>query len=740
MHAFMQRWAKLITSSKGAKITLVIWLLAVVALSGIAPGAKEHAVNSGEGSIREDTPSAVAQALLQEQFPSEDGAPALLVFHGQQAITAEQRAKISEISEWLSSDQKPEHLANAIPFHQLPKSVQEQMFSKDGTTLILSAVLQKGIDSSQTYDTLKQIRERVEQAAIGSTQFEITGPAGISSDTTTLFKNADFVLMLATVVLILVILIVIYRSPLLAIIPLLIAGVVYQIVDRILGLAGLNNWFVVDKQALSIMMILLFAVLTDYCLFIFSRYREELKHTTSKYDAMKHAFTQVAEPILFSGGTVFIAMVTLFAAIFKPYHHFAPVFSIAMVVILLSGLTLIPAVFAIVGRKAFWPAIPKMESAIESTKPVRRDLWQRVGSFVTRQPGIMAVILIIPLLGFSLNALSMNFSFNLMKSFPSDVSSRQGFEILESRFPPGELAPVTVLLQADGDIVMDKPFVDQLGHLTERLKEQNGIESVSPAVKPEFADGTTSLPKGLVAQGKQSIKLQMILQSNPYEQPALDLIYSLRDQSEAILRDSGLNPANYKLHFAGQSAEQLDVQAMNKRDMMITFSLITLFIGIMLALQTRSIMTAVYMIATILLSYAATIGLGWAIFHEILGYDSISYRLPVYTFVFLVSLGVDYNIMLVSRIREEARKLPWKEAISRGVGLTGGVISSAGIILAATFSVLITQPLQELFLFGLTMALGILIDTFLVRGMLLPSILALVGNKKKSASVLVSGE
>ncbi|WP_020060998.1 MMPL family transporter [Bacillus sp. 123MFChir2] len=713
----ISKLARFISSPKGAKIILVAWILAIGVLSFLAPGAKKYATSSGEGSIHKDTPSAVAQQILDEQFPSKDGTVALLVFHGKSTITEAERAKISEISKWLSSDDKPKHVASALPFHQLPKATQDKMFSKDNTTILLNVALTKDLESDQIYDTLQQIRNYVKQMDIGDLKLEITGPAGIAADTITLFKNADFVLMFATIGLILIILIIIYRSPLLAVIPLLISGIVYAVVDRILGLVGQNGWFVVEKQALSIMMILLFAVLTDYCLFIVARYKEELKKTNSKYDAMQAALTQVMEPILFSGGTVLVAMLTLFFAVFNAYHNFAPVFSVAMVFILLGGITLIPALFALVGQKAFWPFIPKVAEKEEKLG----GFWTNVGTFVKKKPSITVSILLIMLILTSLNVGSMKYSFNLMKSFPNDISSRQGFETLEENFPPGQLAPVTVILKSDKEIVLDQSFFDKLALLSSAMKKLDGVNTVTPEITSAFANA--NLPKNFLSEEKHAVKLQLTLQDNPYDQAALNTISLLRENSNSLLTKSGFDSQQYSLHYSGQTPQQLDVKSLNEKDTIVTFSLISIFILIMLTYQSRSIIIALTMMITMLLSYSATLGLGWMIFHYILGYDSISYRLPVYTFVFLIALGIDYNIMLVSRIKEEAQKYEWKEAVARGVSLTGGVISSAGIILAATFGVLITQPLQELFLFGLTMTMGILIDTFLVRGMLLPSIL-----------------
>lgn len=320
-----------------------------------------------------------------------------------------------------------------------------------------------------------------------------------------------------------------------------------------------------------------------------------------------------------------------------------------------------------------------------------------------------------------------------MKSFPDNLSSRIGFELLEQNFPKGKLAPVNIILTSDKEIVLDEPFLDNVANMIDVMKRGGGIDSVSPEIVPEMAGVNATLPRNFLSEDKHAIKLDLTLSSNPYEQNALSLVKELRQNADQILQDSGLGGGYFQIYFAGQTAEQLDVSNMNMRDMILIFSLIAGAIAIILAFQARSLWLSLLMTSTILLSCVATLGLGWIIFQDVLGYDAVSYRIPVYTFIFLVTLGVDYNIMLVSRIREEAEKHEWKDAIRLAVTRTGGVISSAGIILAATFAVLITQPMQELFLFGITMAMGIIIDTFLVRGVLLPSILAMKQKSRKSS-------
>lgn len=713
--------ARFSSSSKGAKIVLLGWIIAVLALSFLAPSAKEYDANSTEGSVKGNTASEIAKDALNKEFPSDDGMPALLVFHRESKITNTDREKITELSEWFASDDKPNNVASALPYHMFPKDIQDQMYSEDETTFIFNVAMKDGIDSDEANEALDTIRDKVDAIGLDDLQFEVTGPAGISADTIALFKNADFVLMIATIGLIFIILIIIYRSPLLAIMPLLIAGIVYGVVDRLLGMAGKNEWFPVDGSAVSIMLVLLFAVLTDYSLFVFSRYREELRKRESKYESMDEAIYHVSEPIFFSGGTVLLAMLTLFTTIFEPYHHFAPVFSIAVVVILIAGLTLIPSIFALMGRRAFWPFIPKVEAASEREK----GFWYKVSRIVVKRPGVAAGVLFVILLIGVVNVTTMKFNFNLMGSFPEDISSRKGFDILAEHYPPGQLAPVDVILQSNEKIELDEAFFERINTLNEQIQSRNGIDRVSPIISNAVAAGEEELPQGFLAEEERAIKLQVTLDSNPYETEALRTVEQLRSDAENLLEDSGLSTDGFQLHFAGQTAEQLDVEQMNKRDMIVLFSFVIMLLTIVLGIQTRSILLPILMMCTILLSYTASLGFGWFIFEKIMGYEAISYRLPIYTFVFMVALGIDYNIILVSRIREKAKELPWREAVGEGLALTGGVISSAGLILAATFGVLMTQPLQELFLFGFTMTLGILLTTFLIAAVFLPSMLIL---------------
>ena len=340
----------------------------------------------------------------------------------------------------------------------------------------------------------------------------VTGPAGIAVDTLNLFSRADIVLLLSTVGIVLVLLIVIYRSPLLALIPLLATAFVYEVVNQTLGLMG-KAGLVMSNQTLSIMTILLFAAVIDYSLFVFSRFREELKHYESKYDAMKMAMRETGTPVFFAGGTVLAAMLVLFFAQFGEYRNFAPTFGTTMVIIMLASITLIPALFTLFGRKSFWPKIP----LVGDETVQKHSIWSKIGRFVTRKPGLSASVIGIFLLICASNMLNMTFEFDTMKSFPDDMESRQGYEIIEEKFHKGDLAPTTVLFESENAITAQ----DQ-ENLISALSEQDLVYNVR-------ANGMTD--------DQKVINLSLTFDESPYAVETMDALEKMRDDASTILAE-----------------------------------------------------------------------------------------------------------------------------------------------------------------------------------------------------------
>jgi RND superfamily putative drug exporter len=676
-------------------ITVAIWLAATMLLTVFAPNAKEYEVTSLD-SIPEDAQSIIAQEKVDEYFSDNEGIPAILVFQADEG-----ELELTELTDVVSSfsDEDVPGIESIVPMADLPPQAAESFFSEDNTTAIVPLSLDPAYETEDIKNTLEQIYNIVAQTDL---TLHVTGPAGIAADTSDLFARADLVLIFSTIGIILVLLIVIYRSPALALIPLLAAGFVYMTVNQLLGLLG-QGGLLLSNQSLSIMSILLFASVIDYSLFVFSRYREELKTYENKHEAMRVAMRNVGIPVFYSGATVLAAMLVLFFAQYEDSRNFAPIFGTTMVVVILSSVTLVPALFTIFGRKSFWPLIPRVGDQHVKTN----SFWSKVGRMVTRKPVISIAIIGAFLLISAANVLNTSYEFDNLKSFPEDMPSREGYEILEERFEAGDLAPTTVLYESDEAI-------------SESAREELQFNlSNHELISNVRIDGVT--------EDEQVVTYSLTFAENPYSNEVMNHLEEMINDSEQIAADSNLAG---QLYFTGETATAIDDRSVNNRDLAVVMILETVLIFVMLIFLTKSFRMPIYMMGTILVSFVAALGLGMFLTELFFGIDSISNRVPMYSFVFLVALGIDYNIILVSRFLEERKKHPVKKAVEVAVANTGGVISSAGLILAATFAVLMTQPIEFLFVFGFIVAVGILMDTFLIRGVLLPGLLVLFEKNK----------
>lgn len=641
-------------------ITLASWLVIVGLLSFLAPTSKEVASTSKNAGLPETALSIQADKVIKENFTSSEGIPLLIVFEKNKAATDEEIQSILTLMEKNYPD---------IPkFSKIPMEHRASFVSEDKKTFFIPLVLEGQLESKEIHAKVKEIKKNVSKIIPKDFTIYYTGPAGIASDTIELFSQADVVLLLATVGIIFILLIVIYRSFILAVIPLIGAGIVYGVVDRMIGLIGKFTSITIENQALSIMMILLFAVITDYSLLLYSRYKEE--------QDMKIALAKTRETILFSGGTILAGVATLAFAVYEPYRNFAPVFAIAVAIMLIAGLTLLPALFALVKT-------PKRKE-----KTTR--LWANAGNVSTKKPWKVAIPILLLLGVGTWHTTTIIYSYDLLASFPKELSSREGFTKLGEAFSEGEIAPTTILVKSKDD----KTIAD----IQEKLEDRPLVSQIRPST----------------SESDQYTQFSIILKANPYSKEALNEVETIRDELES-----------QHVLVSGETVKQVDIRKTNNRDTILVMGLMTVLIGIMLVFQTRSIRASLLMMLSILLSFGAALGFSTWMFDVFLGYTSFSYRIPLYTFVFLVALGVDYSIMLMSRLKEERKQSDEQEAIAKAVEKTGSVISSAGLILAATFAVLISQPVMELKLFGFAVAVGVLLDTFIVRPLLLPALLTI---------------
>ena len=491
----------------------------------------------------------------------------------------------------------------------------------------------------------------------------------------------------------------------------------------------------ISGQATGIMTVVLFGTGTDYVLFVSARFREELTRNADKHEAMRRTMRGVGGAVASAGATILIASAALTFAILRSYQSLGPVIAIAVGLMMLAALTLIPAVLTIVGRRVFWPMQPRLdpEAAAQPEAPQdwRRSIYGRVGGVVLRWPraSLAATTAALALLIAGLFAFQPNY--DQLASLPSNTESVRSFELLREGFPAGELSPTRVYVSLPpGEQALDPDHLEQLDALTLALAGHPAVASASGPSRPFGTAGPPGGPPGagarFVSADGGTARLEVVLTDNPFSDASLDVVPELRELARAAAASAGLDPAGVLV--GGDTAAEADTRTAGNRDSRVVLPLILLAIGVVLALLLRSLIAPLYLMATIAFTYFATLGLAVIVFLLVFDHAGIGPGVPFFLFVFLNALSVDYNIYLMSRIREEARHAPLKEATRHALARTGPVITSAGLILAGTFSALMTLPLTDLVQLGFAVATGVLIDTFITRTLIVPALVAIFGH------------
>ncbi len=718
----IEKWAQLFAGKKMRYVTLAAWIVIAVLLTLLLPAVGDEERNNAP-NLESDSPSVLADQIIKEKFPGTSGVPALIVWHRESGLTGDDYSLMQAFTQALAAEPL-EAQTELVPLHEMPAPALQQFASEDQTTLVLPVSFAEQTETEVLSHNLDEIKRLVEEQS-GQKPFDtavddpselsvrVSGPVGISVDATALFEGADVTLLIATVLLVLVLLLVIYRSPILAIIPLIGVGFAYVVTSPLLGWMASEGWITVDAQAIAIMTVLLFGAGTDYCLFFISHFRQELMKEQDKMLALRQAFKDASGAIAMSGFTVVLSLIALLAAKYGAYHRFAVPFSLSILIMGIASLTLIPALLSIMGRASFFPFVPRTdemerERASKRGKPFHRadpnkKLGARIGHLVVAKPWTVVISCVAVLGILATFATQIKFTYDLLSSFPEDMPSREGFDVISDSFSPGDLAPITVIAKTDG------AAADIAGKLAEVPLVDRVQEPKPSTVDPDLLAFTVTLA------------------TNPYAQEAMDAIPSLRQAAESALADAGISDSQQKVWIGGQTATQYDARELTNRDNTVIIPLVIGLIMILLLAYLRSITATLYLIGTVLLSYAAALGLGWIILHHFMGADAIQGAIPLYAFVFLIALGEDYNIFMISSIWKKRTQMPLRRAIKEGVAETGGVITSAGLILAATFAVLGGLPIQVLVQFGIITAIGVLMDTFIVRPFLVPAITVLLG-------------
>ena len=531
----------------------------------------------------------------------------------------------------------------------------------------------------------------------------VTGPGGIFGDLFGAFGDIDSTLLLTTLGVVAVILIVVYRSPILLIIPLLSALFALSTAGGIVYLLAKNDIIDVDGQSQGILSVLVIGAATDYALLLIARYREELHLHENRFDAMRAAYKGVWEPILASGSTVAISLLVLLFSQLTNTAGLGPIGAIGIACSVITILTLLPALLLLFGRWIFWPRRPEFDGEDQ----VLGGVWSKLGNTIGRSPRKAWVITGVVLLAFAFTSTTLKADgIGTVDSFTTNPESVVGQKLLLTHFPGGEGDPTQVVVN-----------VDKLDAVAAAVKNAPGVSSVVPLLDG-FAIPGGPVPEIKVVNNKAILNVTL--------DKAPDSVEASNDIPEIRRLAQQADPTAL---VGGTSAVSYDIRSANNRDNRTIIPIILIVITIILGLLLRSIVSAALLLGTVVLSYFATLGVCALVFNHVFGFEGGDTSFPLFAFIFLVALGIDYNIFLMTRVREESIKLGTRQGVIKGLTVTGAVITSAGIVLAATFAVLGLIPLVPLAQLGFAVAFGVLLDTIIVRSILVPAMVHDIGPK-----------
>lgn len=677
---------------------IIVWLLGA-AIGGPYFGRVSEVSSNDQTTYLPASADATQVQKLLGNFRESDEIPAVVVIADDHKLTDEQLSASREGAKALANIQgvAPE-LSPVIP-------------SEDGKALQIFVPIQA---DAEIGEVVGQIGDSLRASNLGGASVHVTGPAGFTADLVAGFSGIDGILLGVALLAVFIILIGVYRS-------LLLPVAVLATSLFALCVALLSVWWLAKAEILmlsgqtqGILFILVIGAATDYSLLYVSRYREELRLTSDKWVATRQAIRNSAEPIAASGGTIIAGLLCLLLSDLKSNSSLGPVASIGIVFAMLAALTLLPALLFAFGRNAFWPRRPKFEPEIVASEHERpaAGLWGRLGRVIKRRPRIIWVATTLVLLVGTLGATQLNATGVPQSDLVLGSSeARDGQEILGRHFPGGTGSPVlTVVPEA------------KLQQAANVLLEQSGINSVT-VVSADAPSGSANVTAAGIQEQRGSTTQPTVVEGQIMLQGILNDAAD-SDAATQVVRDlrSNLNRSVPEALVGGVTATAVDTNDASIHDRNLIIPLVLVVILLILMMLLRSIVAPVLLVLTTVLSFGTALGVAAVVFNGVFDFPGADPAVPLYGFIFLVALGIDYNIFLMTRVREESVKHGTREGILRGLVITGGVITSAGLVLAATFSALAVIPILFLVQIAFIVAFGVLLDTFVVRSILVPAL------------------
>ncbi len=682
-------------------VLILIWLTAA-GIGGPYFGKVSEVSSNDQTSYLPESADATQVQQLLGDFNDSDAIPAIVVFVSQSELT---EAELTQIGETLQA---------ATALEGVSDEVSPAIPSEDG---LAAQAFVPILSDSDIGDTVAELGEELRAGAPAGVQVHVTGPAGFTADLVAGFSGIDGLLLGVALLAVFIILILVYRSFLLPIAVL--STSLFALCSALLTVWWLAKWeiLLLSGQTQGILFILVIGAATDYSLLFVSRYREELRVNTDKWVATMRAIKGSFEPIVASGGTVIAGLMCLLLSDLKSNSTLGPVASIGIVFAMLSALTLLPAILFAFGRAAFWPRRPKFEPDVveaEAGMPAK-GLWTRLARNVQRRPRLIwiatTIVLVIGALGVTqLNAVGVPQSELVLGA----SEARDGQVALGEHFPGGSGSPVQVVvdeseMDAAVDVLLAEGGVDSVS--VTAADSPSGTATVTEDGITAFGPPGTPAPAPTVVDGQ--VLLQGTLNTAADSDAAGDTVRALRAE---------LVEAAPSALVGGVTATAVDTNDASIHDRNLIIPIVLVVILFILMLLLRSILAPLLLIVTTVISFGTAMGVSAIVFNGVFQFPGADPAVPLYGFVFLVALGIDYNIFLMTRVREESLKHGTRQGILRGLAITGGVITSAGLVLAATFAALSVIPILFLVQLAFIVAFGVLLDTFVVRTLLVPAL------------------
>jgi putative drug exporter of the RND superfamily len=676
-------WHRLTGIPSGRRTKFVALVLWLVLASVAAPlGAKLTEVQNNDtlSALPSSAETSAALERAAAAFPGSDRLVAVAVYARDSGLAGADRAKAD---------------ADRAAFTRFAQNaaVPPAIASEDGKALLLSFPL-AGSDEQQS-NAATEIKQRLADGAPAGLQTALTGSAGAVDDIFDAFEGMDVALLLVTGAVVILLLLVTYRSPVLWLIPLLSVAIASQVASAAVYLLARYGGLTVDFQGQSVLTVLVFGVGVDYALLLVARYREELRRHRDRHEAMAVALRRSFPAVLASAATVTAGLLCLLAALLPSTRGLGPVGAVGVAAALVAMTTLLPALLVLCGRWLFWPFVPRYApSAVGHDVAADHGLWGRIARGVGRRPRPIWIGSVGVLLALTVGIGNLSIGLPADEAFTKEVGSVSGQRLIERHYPGGASAPADILVTAG--------TADQVAAAAER------VDGVAEVHQPErSADGRWA-------------RIEAVLAAAPESQAAKDAVDRLRAATHAV-------PGSQAL-VGGDTAATLDSERIAARDNRVVMPLILAVVLLVLVALLRALVAPLLLLASVVLSFAAALGAAGMILQAI-GHPKLFYGLPLSMFLFLVALGVDYSIFLMTRAREEAGRLGHRPGVLHALTVTGGVITSAGLVLAATFATLGVLPLVPSLQIGIVVAVGVLLDTLVVRSLLIPALAVDIGSR-----------